>query len=70
MKLIVGILIGLAIAAQAPLGWDAYQKSQQCQQSAAKKASAELGKLAAELDVVDCSVGKYYKQAWRDLLGG
>lgn len=63
------IIIALLLVAQAPLAWQAYEKSGQCEGSMAKQASAELRKLAVELDVVDCSFIRYYRAAWRQLVG-
>ncbi|MCW8886652.1 MAG: hypothetical protein OQK12_15605 [Motiliproteus sp.] len=69
MKFVFGIVFGIIIAVQAPSAWDAYQKSDQCNQSMAKQLSHSLAKAHPDLDVVDCSFGHFYKESLKELIG-
>ncbi|WP_207060712.1 hypothetical protein [Motiliproteus sp. SC1-56] len=64
------LVLALLLAAQAPLAWQAYEKTRQCEGSVAKQASSKLASLAVELDVVDCAFSRYYRAAWQQLLEG
>jgi len=70
MKGLLIILIVLLGAIPAPLAWNAWNNAHQCERSLAKEASGKLAQILPELDLVDCSFGRYYKAEWQDLLGG
>lgn len=68
MKLIFLLLVGALLLIQAPLAWDAFNKAQQCQQSAVKQASSKLGDLLPDLDLIDCSFMHYYRNELKNLI--
>ncbi|WP_210397297.1 hypothetical protein [Motiliproteus sediminis] len=70
MKWLVGALLVALVLFQAPLAWNAWQDAGQCERSLAKEASGKLAEILPELDVVDCSFGRYYKAELRDIFGG
>lgn len=70
MKWLISALIIVIMLFQAPLAWNAWQDAQQCERSLAKEASGKLAEILPELDVVDCSFGRYYKAELRDIFAG
>ncbi len=60
MKFITGIIFGILLVLQAPVAWEAYQKSRQCDESLAKQLSDNLAKAHPDLDVIDCSFAHFY----------
>ena len=70
MKLVFSIVVLLLILLQVPLALEAYDKSQQCRQSAVKQASSKLGELLPDLDMVDCSFMHYYRSELDNLISG
>lgn len=70
MKWAVIVLAAAILLFQAPLAWQAWNDAEQCERSLAKEASGRLAQILPELDVVDCSFGRYYKAELRDIFGG